>query len=140
MRSELDRFCDEHNIKIESIYGGNRFPAPFDLMPGSHSWRVTLTRDETVNGDRERRKLSCDFFQGPAHSSEPTPADVLSCLLSDASSVDNCRSFEDWCADLGYDSDSRRVLKIFHACEEMQQRLERFLGCDLYDHAINCEH
>lgn len=133
MRSQLDRFCDEHNIKAECVYGGN--------VPGSHPWRVTLRRRS--NG--ERRQLSVDFFQGPAICAEPTPADVLSCLLSDASSVDNCCDFEEWAEDYGFLDDFdegalRRARRVWDACEALQLKLERFLGCDLYDRAIVCDH
>jgi hypothetical protein len=42
------------------------------------------------------------FSQGPAISREPTIEDVLDCLVLDASGAD---SFEDWCAEFGYDTE-----------------------------------
>jgi hypothetical protein len=68
------------------------------------------------------------FSQGSAHTKPPTCADVLDCLASDASSVENCRGFEDWCGDLGYDSDSRKAFAIFEACTQQRDELRVFLG------------
>jgi len=63
---------------------------------------------------------------------EPTAAEVLNCLANDSAMVENYRSFEDFCSDLGYNSDSRRAKRIWHACNHQAGRLKRFLGVDLY--------
>lgn len=57
----------------------------------------------------------------------PTPADVLACLLSDASALDY-PSYEDWAADLGYDPDSRKGEKDYRACLEIALKLRAGLG------------
>src|SRR6478752_235815 len=70
-------------------------PIPENFSRGSHAWKVTL---------RYRgRQMTVPFYTG-SMCGEATAADVLHCLISDASSVDN--TFEEWCADFGYDSDS----------------------------------
>ena len=139
MRSELDRFCEDHNITCTSVYGGNYQPIPDGFMPGTHPYRVTLKRDARIDGERIRRQISADFFMGPALCEEPTPGDVLSSLLLDASSAENARDFEDFCAEFGYDTDSRRAERIYRACEAMAPKVRAFLG-ELYDDAIDCEH
>lgn len=53
-------------------------------------------------------------------------ADVLDCLLSDASNTD--APFEEWAADYGYDTDSRKAEAIFHACRETAAKLRSWLG------------
>lgn len=68
----------------------------------------------------------------------PTAADVLSCLCSDARSADRT-TFEDWCSDLGYDTDSRKAEKIYLACVETNAKLHAFLGED-FDMFANAEH
>ena len=78
------------------------------------------------------RQMTLLFSQGYGISGEPTAADVLNCLASDSSSVENARSFEDWAADLGYDTDSRKAEKIFKACEIQATKIKKFLGEDLY--------
>ncbi len=89
-------------------------------MPaGSTHWRVTL---------RSRgRQMTVPFSQGPAICKEPSAADVLDCLASDAASAEG-RSFEEWASDMGYDGDSRRALKTFNAVERQTEKLRRFLG------------
>lgn len=57
----------------------------------------------------------------------PTTEDVLDSLRSDAESV-AWSTFEDWCLELGYDTDSRRAERSYHACQENAQRLRLFLG------------
>lgn len=62
---------------------------------------------------------------------EPEAAEVLDCLASDASSVDQ-ESFEEWCSSFGYDTDSRKAEKTYKACQHGAKRLKAFLGDDLY--------
>jgi hypothetical protein len=74
------------------------------------------------------------YSKGYGHNgAEPTADEVLDCLASDASFVVNSRSFEDWCADLGYDTDSRKAEKTFKTCERQAERLQKFLGTEYYE-------
>lgn len=60
---------------------------------------------------------------------DPDLKNVLYCLWSDAQSVSDGQSFEDWCADFGYDTDSRKAHKAYKACLKTYQALKR-LGFD----------
>lgn len=51
----------------------------------------------------------------------PTAADVLYSLLSD--SEDLGQSFESWCGDFGYDSDSRKAEATYLACQRNGDKL-----------------
>lgn len=58
------------------------------------------------------KKMTLYFSKGIGHEGRrPTAAEVLDCLRSDASSVDNAHSFEDWASDFGYSEDSRKALR-----------------------------
>jgi hypothetical protein len=57
----------------------------------------------------------------------PDICDVVACLVSDASAID-CRSFEDWASDLGYDTDSRKAEATYRACLETGLALRASLG------------
>lgn len=105
------------NVRAEVEYGDDNPDWP-DATP----WSVTLRRG--------RRQLTVPFYTGPAITGEPSAEDVLDCLLSDASSVESARDFEDWCSNLDYDSDSRKDEKIYKACERIREKLQRFLGDD----------
>jgi hypothetical protein len=76
-----------------------------------------------------KRRMTVLFSMGVGHNGkEPTAADVLDCLASDAAGIVNARSFEDWCRDYGYDSDSRKAERTFKVCEREAEKLRRFLG------------
>ena len=120
--SQLQALCDKLGIKCESTYGV-REPLEGD------SYTVTLRF--------QKRRLTTSFFMGPAHAREPTAADVLSCLVSDAHC--GATSFEDFCSDFGYNVDSRRAEKTWRACAKMALRVRKFLG-DHFDAVANAEH
>ena len=53
----------------------------------------------------------------------PHAAEVLHSLLADGAGADQL--FDDWCADFGYDSDSRKALATYLACQENAIKLRR---------------
>jgi hypothetical protein len=117
----FDEFCDKHRVTIHTIGRS--------LTKDDRGWEHYAM---TCLLKYERRSLKTPFMQGTAHADEPTAAEVLACLISDAQSVESARSFEDWCGDLGYDSDSRKAEATYKACEATGGKLRRFLGED-YD-------
>lgn len=58
----------------------------------------------------------------------PDAADVVHCLLMDASGTDE--TFEDWAGNLGYDPDSRKAEAAFNACRETAAALRRTFDRD----------
>lgn len=72
------------------------------------------------------RQYSFDFWQGPAISRDPDAAGCLDCLLSDAQG--GRQSFEDFCGEFGYDTDSRSAEQTHKACEKVAEGLERLFG------------
>ena len=56
----------------------------------------------------------------------PDAASVLDALLSDATAEDEI--FEDWCATFGADTDSRKALETYLACQRCATDLRRLLG------------
>ena len=57
----------------------------------------------------------------------PELGDVLSSLLMDSSACHD--SFEGWCSDFGYDTDSRKALETYLACQESGAKL-RAIGAN----------
>ena len=106
------------NVKIESRYGVIEVPEGF--APGSHPYKVTLTY--------QRRRLTVPFFMGPALTREPTAETVLDCLLSDASAGE--MTFEEFCSEFGYDTDSRKAEATYRACVRSRAGVLRLLGPD----------
>lgn len=53
----------------------------------------------------------------------PHPADVLCSLILDSSAAE--QTFESWCSDFGYDTDSRKALNTYEACQQNTDKLRR---------------
>ena len=124
----LQGFVTRAKIRATAEWA-ERNPHMNDMPAGSSHWKVTLRRPG--------RQMTVPFSQGPAHCREPEADDVLSCLLSDASS--DQQDFASWCADLGYDEDSRKAERTYQAVQQQTAKLQRFLG-DLYDEAMRTEY
>ncbi len=100
-------------------------------------WKVVFTRRRSFGGgDRSGQiiaRMTTYFSMGYGHNgAEPRAKDVLDCLASDASSVDQ-EVFEEWARNMGYDEDSRKAEKVYRACEHGAKRLKKFLGEELYE-------
>lgn len=54
----------------------------------------------------------------------PESVDVIQSLLSDATE----ESFDDFCSDMGLDTDSRRALAMWEACRESERVMRRCFG------------
>lgn len=54
----------------------------------------------------------------------PKPGSVFACLLTDATE----ETFEDFCDNFGYDSDSRKAERIWQQCREVNDKFIRVLG------------
>lgn len=65
----------------------------------------------------------------------PTAEEVLDCLASEASAMD--QSFEDWASDFGYDVDSRKAEKAYNACREQGFALRKLLGYADFEILLN---
>lgn len=136
-RETMTKFCERHGIRATVTYGVSARAmlgaADDDWRRTAHPWTVKLTR-RGVDG---RRTLTVPFFTGPAITDEPTAADVLACLVSDANSGE--MTFSEFCSAFGYDEDSRAAEATWRACRAMAPRVRRFLGSD-FDDALNAEH
>lgn len=85
-------------------------------------WKIRLTL--------RRRAMTVYFSQGSAHTAEPTVKDVIGCLALDAAGYANARSFEDWCGEYGYDTDSRKAERTFKIIGKQADALRRLLADD----------
>lgn len=74
-----------------------------------------------------KRRMTLYFSQGSAWTQDPSIESILSCLASDAASVADS-DFESWCADLGYETDSRKAERTYKLCERQSKKLANLLG------------
>lgn len=97
-------------------------PVPEGFPHDSSAWTIVVRRGE--------RTFETRYFTGPA-AGEPEKDQVLYALASDAEN--GLQTFEDFCDDLGYDSDSRRAYAIWEACRENGRRLAEIFTTDERD-------
>ena len=126
----LDQFITEQQL-VMSVRSVKRNPhMQGEQMPRNFECTIEF------EGRGYHEPLTVYFSQGSAHKKPPTLADVLDCLASDASGVDNARSFEDWASEYGYDTDSRKAERTYHICEKQAQDLKALLGQDAYNQLL----
>lgn len=92
----------------------------------------------------DKKSIGCNFVGFAAQKSfrfsEPKIDEVLDCLAMDAATSENARSFEDFCSDLGYDTDNRNAEKIYRACMETANSLRKILGHEKFETLLfECE-
>ena len=126
----MKKLARKIGLRIESEMVGEN-PSNPDWTDAYH-YKVTLYRNNP------RRQLTTHYSMGYAHCYEPVAVDVLDCLISDASSIDYAMGFEDWAADFGYDTDSRKAERIYKACESIGHKVKKFLGSQ-WDAAMEAE-
>lgn len=81
-----------------------------------------------INWKTPRTVLDQEFRRFCTRPQTPTPAGVLHSLILDASAADS--TFDEWCADFGYDSDSRKALATYLSCQETAKDLRRLFGTE----------
>lgn len=115
-------FVKAANLEIRKVHKGDR--APNWVGPGEDHgdrYRVTILRRD----DRTSR-FSFDFWDSIAarEAGKPlTDYGVLSCISLEAFAPE---TFEDFCSDFGYDSDSRKAMRTFKALRKMADKMQAF--------------
>lgn len=123
---DVTEFCRREAITIRSAERVDSNPN-MERADMDH-WKVQLE----IRSPRERRgrRMTVFFSMGYGHNGKQPDADeVLNALASDY--TEENASFEDWCGELGYDTDSRKAERTFKACQKQTAMLEHFLGAEL---------
>ena len=112
-------FPDNITIAATLIGTGHGGADGDDWKREANAWRVTVHCDD--------RGYSFDYWMGSGLGSRPPARDeVLDNLQSDCRFGDE--SFDDFCADLGYDTDSRRAYATWEACRDQMFEMRRLFG------------
>lgn len=78
------------------------------------------------------RKMGVTFSMGSGHHGRPPEAEeVLSCLARDASLAAD--SFADFCANCGYDEDSRKAFRSYRQTRRQTYKLSQFLTPEQFE-------
>ena len=116
------------NFTIEAEYTGNKKAEWGNNTENWNHHEVTVTNTETGE------QTSFDFWGSivnPELSSEYDVLNAFYCFVSDAMSGQE--SFESFCSEFGYDTDSRRAEKTWKACQKSYDDLQSIYDGDLYD-------
>lgn len=120
----------------EKLAGWGKFYSPTLKMSGTKKDYDRLANQSYKPRMQYEVELRALMYKAP----EPELPNVLNCLALDYSSYINSRDFEDWAADLGYDQDSRKAEKIYHAVRDSALNIERLFGRKLAEElAFECE-
>jgi hypothetical protein len=99
--------------------------------PTMDHWRVRLRR--------EGKRMTLAFSKGSGHyGAEPNIEELLDCIASDAWLVESSGTFEDFCAETGYDTDSRKAYRSYKQCVAQANRAKEFFG-DLFGELLTVQ-
>ena len=119
----LDEFITKYNITMDAEYAENN--PNMDGERTMNHYLVTLHHD--------KREYSLYFSQGLGIKHKPTAKSVLESVLLDVSCVESGQTFEDFCSELGYDTDSRRAERIYNACLKERDQIGELFGPEVYE-------
>ena len=132
----FERFITKHFIQANTVSvpenphfdtGGKPWDADHWLVKFSFTMNTNKRAFKVYfsKGIGLRKKLS--WGDKPI---KPTAAEVLECLHSDFSGID--QSFEDWASDLGYSSDSRSAERTYDHVQQQARDFAQFIGREAY--------
>ena len=89
-------------------------------------------------GDNYGKKIRGNYSCGSGIKNKPSIEDILNSLSIDTMSIES-ESFEQWCDEFGYDSDSRKAYKIYQSCLAESKQLKDCLGSKGLEELHQCE-
>jgi hypothetical protein len=89
---------------------------------------ITVTNKET------EQKATFEFWASISNPELNSDYDVLNafyCFVGDA--VSGAETFENFCSEFGYDTDSRTAEKIYRKCKKQLEKLKKVYDGDIYE-------
>jgi hypothetical protein len=120
-QKQAQDFLTKHSIKFKAIFKGDKCPM-WEDGKHMHGDRYLVTFHRTINYVYSSFSLSFwNSVNDKQAGKEPTPYDALACLTKyDPGTFDN------FCGDFGYDTDSRKAEKTYKAVIVEWQKVEKF--------------
>ncbi len=104
-----EHVSDSFEASLTNVKTGKSFTLVYSMGIANR----THTYEKNISMSSRLSIYDCWGIEETARVSSPKPLDILEAVLSD--DIQNM-SFEDWCDEFGYDSDSRSFEKIYTAC------------------------
>lgn len=132
--AQAQTFLDRFGIKFRATLSDSKV-APWvdgERTMDRHHYRICLSKSIAgkqpiaANGQRICSRIVFDFFgshQACLDNEHPSAYDVLACISGDTYCAD---TFEDWCGELGYETDSIKALQTYRRCKAFAGRLNQF--------------
>ena len=120
-------YVKKHRIRLDVVYGAES---------GDDAWKQQA-HGYTCTLKKGRRRFTFPYWMGIALTDEPTAEIVLEGLSLDAAS--GGQTFEDFCAEFGLDTDSRKAEATWRECGTIRLRLEALLGSEAYEELSSVE-
>jgi hypothetical protein len=114
------------NFEIKASYKGNKKADWNDNNFNNHMVKVTNTEIQ--------QSITFEFWASIANPELTKEYDILNafyCFVSDAVGADG--TFENFCSEFGYDSDSRAAEKIYKKCIKQLEKLKKIYDGDIYN-------
>jgi hypothetical protein len=117
-QKQADNFCKKHGISFKAVYYKHNVYFPEDKKERDIR-KITLRRN--------RKSYTFTFGQSLQDSDHgntpPSKYDVLACITNR-----DPGSFEDFCSDFGYDTDSRKAERTYKAVCKEYKAVDRLFG------------
>lgn len=117
---QIENILQKAGIEYSAKYvGENENPFNSEKSYTMDAWKIVFSKGN--------KRFSLDYFTGvglrkkakirhmPDTPIMPHPAGVLYSVVMDSEACE--MSFDDWCSELGYDTDSRKALETYLACQ-----------------------
>ena len=115
-QAQAEKFLSDTKTTFKAVYSEYRKYFPDDKECRS-VYRITLRR-------KGHGSYTFNFGQSIANSGqEPTPYNVLACLTKY-----DVGTFENFCSEFGYDTDSIKATKIYKAVVNEYKNVQRLFG------------
>lgn len=138
-QKQAEDFLVKFGIKFRATMSDSK---PANWEPAGHHYRVTLSRSareevRTYRGEDgamkvgpfqyQAARLTFDFWGSKSDMdnkrTELSAYDVLACISGDVHTPD---TFEDFCSEYGYETDSIKALQTFKRADRFAKRLREF--------------
>ena len=120
----MDQFIQANGLKAKIEFSAHN-PNMEETHPMRH-YRVQIQHG--------RKRMTTYFSTGMGWTQEPSLAEVLDCLASDAYGMES--PFESWAEDYGFDPDSRKAERIYKICQRQTIKLKSLLGDSAFEQLI----
>lgn len=139
--TKLDDLCASLGVSMEAklVAYVREEDKPRDKRWPHYHWRCVLRREGREHATEYRTGIGhikprprhffgtdAQWLSDKSAPVAPSPASVLASLLSDGQSASD--TFESFCGDMGYDTDSRKALETYLACQAAGTAMRRFLA------------